>query len=320
MDIKNFVKTYFEQIDWNLEPKNLYEPIDYALQSGGKRIRPTLVLMAAKLFGGDVEKCIKPAAAMEIFHNFTLLHDDVMDNADVRRGRPTIKAKWDDNTAILSGDAMLIKAYQYLEEVPADKLLPVVKLFSKTALEVCEGQQYDSDFEKREDVTIEEYYEMIRLKTAVLLAGSLKLGAILGGASDEDANNLYDFGIAIGIAFQLRDDYLDCYGDEKTFGKRIGGDILCGKRTFLLIQTLKKCGVSQRQTISQLLKNNSIAGEEKIATIIDIYTQMEMPQVCTEAMEEYYAKAMASLAKINKADEEKAPFVEFAKQLMGRID
>jgi geranylgeranyl diphosphate synthase type II len=257
---------------------------------------------------------------MEIFHNFTLLHDDVMDNADVRRGRPTIKAKWDDNTAILSGDAMLIKAYQYLEEVPADKLLSVVKLFSKTALEVCEGQQYDTDFEKREDVTIEEYYEMIRLKTAVLLAGCLKLGAILGGASEEDAQNLYDFGIAIGIAFQLRDDYLDCYGDEKTFGKKIGGDILCGKRTFLLIQTLKKCGVSQRQTISQLLKNTDIAGEEKIATIIDIYTQMDMPAVCTEAMEEYYAKAMNSLAKIDKSDVEKAPFVAFAQKLMGRID
>ena len=200
MDIKNYVKNYFEQIDWNQEPKNLYEPIDYALQSGGKRIRPTLVLMAAQLFGGDIEQCIKPAAAMEIFHNFTLLHDDVMDNADVRRGRPTIKAKWDDNTAILSGDAMLIKAYQYLEDVPADKLLAVVKLFSKTALGVCEGQQYDTDFEKREDVTIEEYYEMIRLKTAVLLAGCLKLGAILGGASEEDAQNLYDFGIAIGVS------------------------------------------------------------------------------------------------------------------------
>ena len=198
--------------------------------------------------------------------------------------------------------------------------MPVLKLFSQTALEVCEGQQYDTDFEKREDVTIEEYYEMIRLKTAVLLAGCLKLGAILGGASEADAQNLYDFGIAIGIAFQLRDDYLDCYGDEKTFGKKIGGDILCGKRTFLLIQTLKKCGVSQRQTISQLLKNTDIAEEEKIATIIDIYTQMEMPAVCNEAMEEYYAKAMASLAKINKTDEEKAPFVEFAKNLMGRID
>ena len=200
MDIKNYVKTYFEQIDWNQEPKNLYEPIDYALQSGGKRIRPTLVLMAAQLFGGDIEKCIKPAVAMEIFHNFTLLHDDVMDNADVRRGRPTIKAKWDDNTAILSGDAMLIRAYQYLEEVSADKLLAVVKLFSKTALEVCEGQQYDTDFEKREDVTIEEYYEMIRLKTAVLLAGCLKLGAILGGRCSKSLRFWYCDRYCISIA------------------------------------------------------------------------------------------------------------------------
>lgn len=318
--MKDLVKHFFENIDWSMEPKNLYTPIDYALQSGGKRLRPLLVLMANRLFGGNTDEAIKPAAAMEIFHNFTLLHDDVMDNADTRRGRPTVHSKWNTNTAILSGDAMLIKAYQYLEDVSADKLLRVLKLFSTTAIEVCEGQQYDGDFETRDNVTIEEYFEMIRLKTAVLLAGCLKLGAILGNAPEEDAQALYDFGIAIGIAFQLRDDYLDCYGDEKTFGKKIGGDIICGKKTYLLIQTLKKCSVSQRLTISQLLSNKGIRNEEKIATIIDIYTQMEMPKVCEAAMNEYFDKAMEALKRVNKTDEEKAPFVEFARNLMGRAD
>lgn len=319
--MRDLVVKYFKDLNWQNEPINLYTPIDYALQSGGKRIRPMLVLMACKLFGGDINAALRPAAAMEIFHNFTLLHDDVMDNADARRNRETVYAKWGANTAILSGDAMLIKAYQFLDEVPADKFQAVHKLFSQTALEVCEGQQYDGDFETRSDVTIAEYYEMVRLKTAVLLAGCLKLGAILGNASEEDANHLYDFGIAIGIAFQLRDDYLDCYGDEKTFGKKIGGDILCGKRTFLLIKTLEKCGLSQRQTIEQLMSSSdNILPEEKIEIIISIYTNMNMPSVCDDAMNEYYDIAMSALKKINKSELEIAPFVEFAQQLMGRKD
>lgn len=321
MELKDLVSEYFKNINWDIEPENLYSPIDYALQSGGKRLRPVLVLMATKLFGGDVEKAIKPAVAMEIFHNFTLLHDDVMDKADIRRGRPTICNKWDTNTAILSGDAMLIKAYQYLEDVPAEKLLPVLQLFSKTAIEVCEGQQYDGDFETRDNVTIEEYYEMIRLKTAVLLAGCLKMGAILAGASDKDAQAIYDFGIAIGIAFQLRDDYLDCYGDEKSFGKKIGGDILSGKRTFLLIQALKKCNVSQHQTILQLLGNKNIGtSEAKIAIIIDIYTQLGIPDLCNKTINEYYDIALNALNRIDKPENLKKPFIDLAKQLMGRND
>lgn len=319
-DIKDLVKNYFDNAQWIAEPENLYTPIDYALQSGGKRLRPSLVLMAVRLFGGDITAAMPQAAAMEVFHNFTLLHDDVMDAADVRRGRPTVHKKWDANTAILSGDAMLIKAYQMLESTPADKLSPILSLFSKTAIEVCEGQQYDSDFEHRDDVTIEEYFEMIRLKTAVLLAGCLKMGAILAGASETDTQALYDFGIAIGIAFQLRDDYLDCYGDERTFGKKIGGDIMCGKRTFLLIQTLKRCSVSQTLTIKQLLDNHSIGNEEKIAAIIDIYTQMEMPKVCGDAMDEYYSQALAALDRLSVAPELRQPFVDFARSLMGRND
>ncbi|MBQ0008417.1 MAG: polyprenyl synthetase family protein [bacterium] len=319
MEISDIIKNYFEGKGWIEEPKNLYEPIDYAMQSGGKRLRPTLVLMAVKLFGGDVERYVETAAAMEVFHNFTLLHDDVMDKADVRRGRPTIHKKWDDNTAILSGDAMLIKAYQMVaSKVEDTKLRSVLDLFSKTAIEVCEGQQYDGDFEKRKDVTPDEYFNMIRLKTGVLLAASLKMGALLAGASEEEQRNIYDFGMNVGIAFQIWDDYLDCYGDEKTFGKKIGGDILCGKKTFLLVQSLIKGGASQKQTIRQLINNNNILPEEKISAIISIYTQLDMPKLCEEAMDEYFRKAMKSLSLIAKSDEEKAPFIAFAKKLMGR--
>lgn len=321
MDIHELINRHFESIGWNIEPHNLYDPIAYTLEAVGKRIRPTLVLMACRLFGGDVEKALMPATAIEVFHNFTLLHDDVMDNADTRRKRMTVHKKWDVNTAILSGDAMMIKAYQFLENVPADKLPAALSLFSRTAIEVCEGQQYDVDFERRDDVTIEEYYRMIRLKTAVLLAGSLKLGAILADAPADDADALYDFGIAIGIAFQLRDDYLDVYGDERTFGKKIGGDILCGKRTFLLINALKNGSVSQRQTIGQLLKNGGIPAEEKIAAVTAIYDSLDMPKVCADAMEEYYSRAMQALSRItDKDDAEKAPFVEFARSLMGRTE
>lgn len=319
-DIKQIVKDYFDRADWSAEPHNLYDPIDYALQSGGKRLRPMLVLMAVDLFGGDVEAAMEQAAAMEVFHNFTLLHDDVMDRADVRRGRPTVHKKWDDNTAILSGDAMLIKAYRMLETTPDDKLRPVLRLFSRTALEVCEGQQYDSDFEHRDDVTIDEYFEMIRLKTAVLLAGCLKMGAILAGASDHDTQALYDFGIAIGIAFQLRDDYLDCYGDERTFGKKIGGDIVCGKRTFLLIQTLKRCSVSQTLTIRQLLSNDGIGNEEKISAIIDIYTRMDMPGVCEAEINRYYDIATSALDRLSVSPEARRPLLDIARTLMGRKD
>lgn len=319
MEISEIIKKYFEEKIWTEEPKNLYEPIDYAMQSGGKRLRPSLVLMAVKLFGGDVGKYVEAAAAMEVFHNFTLLHDDVMDNADVRRGRPTVHRKWDDNTAILSGDAMLIKAYQMIVgNVDNKRLRSVLDLFSKTALEVCEGQQYDGDFEKMKDVSLDEYFKMIRLKTGVLLAASLKMGALLAGASEEEQRDIYDFGMNVGIAFQIWDDYLDCYGDEKTFGKKIGGDILCGKKTFLLVQAMINGKASQQQTIRQLINNNNILPEEKISAIINIYTQLDMPLMCEKAMDEYFEKAMESLSRIKKSEAEKEPFVEFAKRLMGR--
>lgn len=320
IDIANIVQQFFKEAKWTGKPSTLYDPIDYAMQSGGKRLRPTLVLMAANLFGGEVDKLLQPASAMEVFHNFTLLHDDVMDNADVRRGRPTVHKKWDDNTAILSGDAMLVRAYQILEQSVEDRMLrPALQLFSQTALEVCEGQQYDADFEQaKDDVTLDEYYKMVRLKTGVLLAACLKMGALLAGADEEDQQNLYEFGINVGIAFQIWDDYLDCYGDEKTFGKKIGGDILCGKRSFLLVNALKDGKPSQVQTIRQLLATTKIASEQKIMTIISIYTQLELPERCKEAMEEYYNKALEYLAKVKRPEQEKKIFVQFANNLMGR--
>ena len=319
MEINDIIKNYFETKNWVSEPRNLYEPIDYAMQSGGKRLRPSLVLMAVKLFGGDVEQHTETAAAMEVFHNFTLLHDDVMDRADVRRGRPTVHKKWDDNTAILSGDAMLIRAYQMvMAKVEDSKLRSVLDLFSKTAIEVCEGQQLDGDFERTFDVTLDDYYKMISLKTGVLLAGALRLGALLADATDEEQQAIYDFGMNVGMAFQIWDDYLDCYGDEKTFGKKIGGDILCGKKTFLLVQAMKYGKASQIQTIKQLINNANVLAEEKISTVIDIYTQLNIPAMCQQAMNEYYNRAMESLAKIGKSDAEKAPFVEFANKMMGR--
>lgn len=319
IDIANLVQKFFVDQDWKAEPHNLYDPIDYAMQSGGKRLRPNLVLMSANLYNADLEKLLVPAAAMEVFHNFTLLHDDVMDHAEVRRGRPTVHKKWDVNTAILSGDAMLVRAYQMLADSVEDKYMrSALKLFSKTALEVCEGQQYDADYEHTKDVSLEDYYKMIRLKTGVLLAACIKMGALLAGADEEDQENLYEFGINVGMAFQIWDDYLDCYGDEKTFGKKIGGDILCGKRSFLLVNALKEGKVSQVQTIHQLLGSNKIADEQKITTIIDMYNQLGLPARCKEAMKEYYDRAIEYLGKVKKTDAEKKILVQFANAMMGR--
>ena len=225
-------------LNWKREPYGLYEPIEYTLAAGGKRVRPQLALIASQMFGGDDEKVLPAALALEVFHNFTLLHDDVMDKADVRRGRPTVHVKWNENTAILSGDQMLIEAYKLLSGVPADKLPKVLQLFNKMATEICEGQQYDVDFESQEHVTIEEYLKMIRLKTSVLLANALQTGAYIAGADEQAQGDLYEFGINIGLAFQIQDDILDVWGDPKTFGKAVGGDICCNKKTFVLLSAL----------------------------------------------------------------------------------
>lgn len=234
-ELRDQISIELEKLNWQNEPRGLYEPIAYELSIGGKRVRPVLTMMACNLFSDDLKAAVAPALGIEVFHNFTLLHDDIMDRADIRRGLPTVHKKWNDNTAILSGDVMLIVAYQLIAQTPMPHLKEVLDLFSKTAAEICEGQQYDVDYEARKKVEIDEYIEMIRLKTAVLLGCALKTGAIIGNASPADANLLYDVGINIGLAFQLKDDLLDVYGDEATFGKKIGGDILCNKKTYLLI-------------------------------------------------------------------------------------
>jgi geranylgeranyl diphosphate synthase type II len=313
------VEEKLAEINWNIEPLGLYEPIDYVLSLGGKRIRPVLTLLACKLFSDNEQAAMPAALAIEVFHNFTLLHDDVMDRADTRRGMPTVHKKWNDNTAILSGDAMLIKAYQFLQQVSADKLPHLLPLFSQTAVEVCEGQQYDVDFENSLDVTLPQYLEMIRLKTAVLLAAGLKMGAIIGGANNQDAQALYDYGINLGLAFQLRDDYLDSFGDAAVFGKKIGGDICCNKKTFLMITALQKAQGEDLQALQNWMNcNDTNRFEEKVQAVLAIYRKLHIDTLCEEAIHNYFTKSVGSLENVQLADNKKEILIKFANDLMGR--
>ncbi len=317
--LQEYVEQQVSALDWTMEPKGLYEPIDYVLSLGGKRIRPVLTLLACELFGGNKEQALSAALAIEVFHNFTLLHDDVMDRADTRRGKATVHKKWNDNTAILSGDAMLIKAYQLLQQAPADKLPELLALFSQTAVEVCEGQQYDVDFENSLDVTLEDYMEMIRLKTAVLLSAALKMGAIIGGATPEDAQALYDYGINLGLAFQLRDDYLDSFGDAAVFGKKIGGDICCNKKTFLMITALQASSEEDRKQLQQWMRiNDPNSFEQKVAEVLNLYKKCQVDIRCEEAIQKYFAKSVECVKNTQLADSKKDILIQFAEKLMGR--
>ncbi len=308
-----------EKLNWEINPKNLYAPIKYVLSLGGKRIRPLAALMACDLFCGDATKAIKPALALEVFHNFTLLHDDIMDRAEMRRNQPTVHIKWNDSTAILSGDAMLIKAYQLLEQCDPAYLPKLLKLFSQTAAEVCDGQQYDLDFENRNDVSVEEYIDMIRLKTAVLLAGSLKMGAICGGASETDAQYLYEFGIGVGIAFQLRDDLLDVYGDTRDFGKEIGGDICCNKKTFLLINAILHAEGDDKKELDGWLAKKDFDRTQKVEAITRIYDKLQIRTATEEKMRQYYNQAIEALRKVSKSEDEKKNLYQMAERLLNRI-
>lgn len=294
-------------LDWKREPYGLYEPIEYTLAAGGKRVRPQLAMIASQLFGGKDEEVLPAALALEVFHNFTLLHDDVMDKADVRRGRPTVHVKWNENTAILSGDQMLIEAYKLLSGVPADKLPKVLQLFNKMATEICEGQQYDVDFESQEQVTIDEYLKMIRLKTSVLLANALQTGAYIAGADEQAQEALYQFGINIGLAFQIQDDILDVWGDPKTFGKAVGGDISCNKKTFVYLEAMRLLGDEAKgnelqQWYSQVLEDNT----EKIAAVKEIFEHLGVRAACEKVVEDYTQKALALLNQLpqNQATEQ----------------
>ena len=303
---------------WEIEPLNLYEPIHYALKSGGKRMRPQLVEFGCRLFQKEEKNVFNAAAAIEIFHNFTLLHDDIMDNSLVRRNRPTVHAKWNANTAILSGDAMMIKAYEFLQKIPEKYWTKVFPLFTKTALQVCEGQQFDMDFETRKDVSLEDYFLMIELKTAVLLACSLKIGAILADAPEKDADLLYNFGIALGIAFQIKDDYLDTFGDFETLGKRIGEDILCNKKTFLLLSAYQN---ADRQTVENLrdtLENKNIPDDEKIVSVTDLFKKLNVDKICENELEKYYSLAINYLNKISVEEEKKNELKNLAEKLKVR--
>lgn len=287
-----------EKLDWSREPKGLYEPIGYTLEAGGKRLRPTLALLGAAVFGGKEEEVLPAALALEVFHNYTLLHDDVMDRSDVRRGRTTVWRKWDENTAILSGDQMMIESYGLLAGVPAEKLQKVLRLFVKMGTEICEGQQYDVDFESRNDVTIAEYIEMIRLKTSVLLATALQIGAYIAGANDEEQQALYTFGEQIGLAFQLQDDILDVYGDAATFGKPIGGDICCNKKTYMLLTALNKAEGEMHDRLNAWIRCSEFDRAEKIAAVTEIYTRLGVRADAEQMMRECTDRALDALARV----------------------
>jgi geranylgeranyl diphosphate synthase type II len=316
-EILQIVNTGIKNIDRPKEPQNLYQPIDYVLSLGGKRLRPALLLMAYNLYADDVETAIYPALGIEIFHNFTLLHDDIMDKADIRRGKPTVHKKWSDNTAILSGDVMQIEAYEYIAKTPEKYLKMVLDLFSKMAKEICEGQQYDMQFESSEQVAADDYIEMIRLKTAVLLGTSLKIGAVIAGAPEKDADLLYSFGINVGLAFQLKDDLLDVYGNEADFGKKIGGDILCNKKTYMLINALLLAeGETKKELYFWLQSSDNTQG--KIEAVTKIYDKLKIKVLCEEKMQFFYQKALANLADLSVSDDKKQELRKLAEKLLDR--
>ena len=300
-----------ETLDWSKEPKGLYEPIEYMLASGGKRLRPNLALIAAELIvngglinGDAIEHTLPAALALEMFHNFTLVHDDVMDKAELRRGKPAVHAKWNDNTAILSGDQMLIEAYKLLSDVPADKLPQVLKWFNEMATGVCEGQQYDVDYEHMNQVSIDDYMKMIELKTSVLIANAMRIGGYIAGADEKQQKALYQYGLHIGLAFQIQDDILDVYGDPKTFGKAIGGDICCNKKTILLLMALETADAESKAELLQWLMATD-CDKEKIAAVTDIYNRLHVRAACEAVMEEHTSLALAQLDKLpqNNASE-----------------
>ena len=312
------INAYLEQMPYMRPPKGLYEPIAYELSLGGKRIRPVLMLMAYNIYKEDVERILPQAAGLETYHNHTLLHDDVMDKADMRRNKPTVHNVWNENTAILSGDALLILAYRLMAEGLTDKLAEVMHIFTETTMEICEGQQWDMEFESRMDVKVDEYIEMIRLKTSVLLAAALKIGACLAGASAEEAQKLYDFGVKMGLAFQLQDDWLDVYGDPKVFGKNIGGDILCNKKTYMLITALELADASQREELERWLNATDYVPAEKISAVTAIYNNIGIGKRCEEMVETYYSDGLAVLESIAIPEERKQALKDFACSLMNR--
>jgi len=317
-DARIMVEKGLSGLDLPDDPPELYEPIRYILNVGGKRLRPSLLLVACSLFSDKPQQALPAALAVEIFHNFTLLHDDIMDKAPLRRNQPTVHEKWNENVAILSGDVMSIYAYRLLAGIPSNRLKPVMKIFNQTATEVCEGQQMDMNFESASSVSVDDYLRMIRMKTAVLIASCLQMGAILGGSSVSDAGELYLFGLNLGIAFQLQDDWLDVFGNQDKFGKRIGGDILSDKKTFLLIKAMELAGGTTADELQSLLGNHRVKESEKIARVREIYRQLGISELTRELMNTYFRQALQHLDMVGIASGKRMILKKFAEDLVKR--
>lgn len=312
------IEQALEELTLPEEPKNLYEPVRYILRNGGKRIRPALVLLGCDLFGGDYRKAVYPALGIEIFHNFTLLHDDLMDHSPVRRNRPTVHVKWDENTAILSGDVMSILSNQYICRTDSDKVSALSTLFTTTALEVCEGQMLDMEYARLNEVTIPQYINMIRLKTSVLIAASLAMGALVAGAGEEDTRSIYRFGMHLGISFQLQDDMLDTFGDEKIFGKKIGNDILTNKRTFLFLKALEKASYEERKVLQEYYSGGPWDPEEKIRNVKILFNKLGIKEETEKMIGEHYSTALDQLESLGTLPENRKVLMKFSETLMSR--
>ena len=317
-DLREMFENYLAQIEVPSEPERLYTPFIYSMSGGGKRLRPALLLAAYNIFADDIAAALPAATAVEVFHNFTLLHDDIMDNAVMRRGRKSVFAKWGVNVALLSGDAMLIAAYRMLQKSPVEQLPRILDIFNTMALQVCEGQQYDMDFETVRKISVVDYMNMIELKTAVLLAGAATIGAVMGGASDEDCRRLHRFAIELGIAFQLQDDLLDCYGDEKKLGTRIGGDILEGKKTFLTIKAMSLADEPTREILRTTYRDRKLSDDEKIARVKSIYDRLNIARLTEQQISSRFERALSQLDTLSTGPESAGELRKFARSLIGR--
>lgn len=316
-EILDFFEHYLAQLQLPEEPQRLYEPIIYSMSGGGKRLRPVLLLLCCEAFGGDSQEALPAAAAVEMFHNFTLLHDDIMDNAAVRRGKPSVQARWGENVAILSGDTMMIYSYRLMSQIPECKLARVMEIFTSMALQVCEGQQYDMDFEVQQKVSVPEYMQMIELKTAALLAGSAMIGAVLGDASEEDCRRIYRFAQELGLAFQLQDDLLDSYGDER-LGKKIGGDILEGKKTCLMLSAMSRASEEDREVLRHTYQDATLSDEEKIFRVREVYDRYEIPKLIEQQISIRFDRALSILDSVAISAQSAEQLRVFARSLIGR--
>ena len=317
-DYQNIIKEKIESLNFNQQPNELYEPIEYTLKMGGKRLRPTLTLLGCDVFDGEIHLAIDAAIGLETFHNFTLLHDDIMDKAPIRRGHKTVYKKWDANRAILSGDTMMVLAYDFLLNSPKDLLFDLFTTFNKVGKEVCEGQQFDMNFEVKDHVSIDEYLNMIKLKTAVLIGGSLKVGAIIARTTPQNASLIYDFGENIGMAFQLQDDLLDAFGDTNTFGKQVGGDIKTNKKTYLYLKALEIANKEDKEKLIELYSITEEDNSEKFKSVLAIFKKYNIDQLTRELMEAYYNKALVFLDKIDLEKEKYFALTQLADTLMKR--